>query len=156
MSKRRKKCIKIQTPQTWEIQILLHCIMATIVVLMMCLCSKTEHASFKHGASPYISLLPLLLISLSCNISRSVTAVQIENPLMNQYLLQAAKWRVISHQSSMFSPETSTLSHKIWIKQMKWSTLCQKIPKHTLKPNAFYLNWKLAQITGDLLIHQWQ
>lgn len=57
----------------------------------VCLCSKKEHASFKHGASPYISLLPLLLISLSCNISRSVTAVQIENPLMNQYLLQAAK-----------------------------------------------------------------
>lgn len=62
-----------------------------IAALMRVRAQRQNMLSFKHGASPYISLLPLLLISLSCNISRSVTAVQIENPLMNQYLLQAAK-----------------------------------------------------------------
>lgn len=44
---------------------------------------------------PLSSLPPRYLspshFPLSCNISQCVTEVQIENPLMNQYLLQAAK-----------------------------------------------------------------
>ncbi len=51
---------------------------------------------------PYPPTLSLSLshFPLSRNISQCVTEVQIENPLMNQYLLQAAKWMAVSHHSS--------------------------------------------------------
>lgn len=46
---------------------------------------------FPYLLSPHTISLSLSHFPLSCNISQCVTEVQIENPLMNQYLLQAAK-----------------------------------------------------------------